>query len=162
MFVQDFIVIERPYPDVWRAVASDPSGILGGSTADASEQVVSLRARVGPARTPDRLQRTVELAVGAVRHSGDATLVGFSWESDGVLGGLFPHFDGDLEVAPFGPDATELSVRGRYDPPGGSVGRNLDRMMLHRLAESTVRAFLGGLAARLVAPPTVPEPNHHQ
>lgn len=159
MFVQDFTVIQRPCSDVWRAVVSDPSGILGDSTAEASEEVASLRARVGPSGTPDLLQRTVELSVGPVRHRGDVTLVAFSWESDGLLGALFPHFDADLEVAPFGADATELSVRGRYDPPGGRVGRNLDRMVLHRLAESTVRAFLGSLSSRLLEPATDPKSN---
>ena len=140
-------------------MAADPAGILGVSTAEASEEVALLRARVGPSRSPDLLQRTVEVSVGPVRHSGEATLVAFSWESDGVLGALFPHFDGDLELAPFGLDATELTVRGRYDPPGGSVGHKLDRVVLHRLAESTVRAFLGGIASRLLSPDAAPRSN---
>ncbi len=152
MFVQDFIVVERPCSEVWRAIVSDAAGILGASTREASEDMALLEARVGPVGVPELLRRTVELSVGPVRHGGDATLIAFSWESDGALGALFPHFDADLEVAPFGVDATELSVRGSYDPPGGRVGRNLDRMVLHRLAESTIRAFLGRLATRLVPP----------
>jgi hypothetical protein len=156
VLVQDFIVIERPYEQTCRALVANPAGILGASTVEASKQVASLRPRVGPSGAPEVLQRRVELSVGPVRHSGDATLVAFSWESDGVLGALLPHFEGDLEVAPLGLDTTELTIRGRYDPPGGSIGQKLDRVVLHRLAESTVRAFLGDIAARLLDPDPVP------
>ncbi|MDA8063515.1 MAG: hypothetical protein M0T80_14010 [Actinomycetota bacterium] len=149
MFVQDFIVVDRPCPDVAETVVARAAEILGASTGEASDRGASLLAKVGPGHTPEVLRRTVELSVGPVRHNADTTLIALSWEADGTLGALFPNFDADLEVAPLGPGMTELSLRGRYDPPGGRIGRSIDRAVLHRIAESTVRALLESVAARL-------------
>jgi uncharacterized membrane protein len=55
---------------------------------------------------------------------------------------LFPALDADLEVAALGPSRTQLSISARYRPPGGPVGRALDRALLHRVAEATVKDFL--------------------
>ncbi|MGO9657576.1 MAG: hypothetical protein ACLQVK_05935 [Acidimicrobiales bacterium] len=67
-------------------------------------------------------------------------------------GSLFPALDADLELCPLGESQTELTLRGRYQPPGGALGRRIDQLLLHRLADATVRAFVTSLAARLAAP----------
>ena len=46
-----------------------------------------------------------------------------------------------------------MRFSGSYDPPLGSVGRQLDRLLLHQLAEVTVRALLRQLVAALLAEP---------
>src|SRR5664280_3824566 len=73
---------------------------------------------------------------------------------------LFPVMEADLEIAPLGASESQLRLSGSYDPPLGPVGRQLDRLLLHQLAEATVRALLSQLvAALLVAPaPDVVEP----
>jgi hypothetical protein len=38
---------------------------------------------------------------------------------------------------------------GRYVPPLGPLGREVDRMLLHRLAEASVRALLSRVVERL-------------
>jgi hypothetical protein len=38
---------------------------------------------------------------------------------------------------------------GRYDPPLGAFGREIDRMLLHRLAEASVRFLLTRIAQRV-------------
>jgi hypothetical protein len=60
----------------------------------------------------------------------------------------------DLEVAPLDENLTQLTLRGRYEPPLGAVGRRIDRLLMHRVAEASVRAFLG----RLVSTLSVTEP----
>jgi hypothetical protein len=57
--------------------------------------------------------------------------------------------EGDLELAPFGPGVTHLAMSGRYTPPFGSVGEALDRAMLNRVAEATVRDFVQRVAERI-------------
>jgi hypothetical protein len=49
---------------------------------------------------------------------------------------------GDLELAPFGPGASHLAMSGRYTPPYGAIGQALDRALLNRVAEATVRDFV--------------------
>ena len=50
--------------------------------------------------------------------------------------------EADLEVAALGPDRTQLSISGRYRTPLGLLGRAMDRALLHRVAEATVKDFL--------------------
>jgi hypothetical protein len=44
---------------------------------------------------------------------------------------------------------TQLTLRGRYEPPLGTLGRQIDRLLLHRVAEATVRSFMRRLAESL-------------
>jgi hypothetical protein len=48
-----------------------------------------------------------------------------------------------------GPDQIMLTLMGRYEPPLGAVGRGLDRLVLHRIAEACIRSFLRRTAANL-------------
>jgi len=66
---------------------------------------------------------------------------------------LFPVMEADLEIAPLGEHESQLRLSGSYDPPLGPVGRRLDRLLLHQLAEATVRALLGQLVAALLVEP---------
>ena len=43
----------------------------------------------------------------------------------------------------------KLSVSARYRTPMGAVGRMLDRALLHRVAEATVKDFLDRVGERL-------------
>jgi hypothetical protein len=57
--------------------------------------------------------------------------------------------EGDIELAPFGPGASHLAMSGRYTPPYGGIGQALDRALLHRVAEATVRDFVQRVAERI-------------
>jgi len=56
--------------------------------------------------------------------------------------GLFPSLDADLEVSPLGPSTTHLAISARYVPPLGALGRMVDRAILFRVAEATLKDFL--------------------
>jgi len=150
VFVQDFLVIAQPYEQVLSLLEQPqgPDALLGVALEGARAEGESLRAKVGPARWPAVFSKTVEIRSGPLRHHGDSALVPFHWAAPEALS-LFPRVDADLEVAPFGPVQTQVVLRARYEPPGGALGRSLDRVLLHRLAESTLRAFLVGVCATL-------------
>jgi hypothetical protein len=75
------------------------------------------------------------------------------WEATGPSGGLFPVLDADLTVAPYGERITILAIAGAYRPPLGAAGAALDRAILHRMAEATIRAFLAQVARRITGQP---------
>lgn len=160
MFVQDFAVVERPFDEVAARFDGDRAAVLAGAFAAVRLEGERLRLRVGLAGWPSAFAKTVELTPGPVRELGDGLLVAFRWEAVGSSNSLFPRLDADLQVAPFGTDQTVVTLRGRYEPPAGQLGRLADQLVLHRLAESTMRAFLAGVCARLVsaAPDAPAEP----
>ena len=41
-----------------------------------------------------------------------------------------------------GEDRTQLAISARYRPPLGVLGRTVDRVLLHRVAEATVKDFI--------------------
>ena len=74
------------------------------------------------------------------------------WEATGAGGALFPVLDADLTLVPDG-EGTVLCLAGAYRPPLGSLGQALDRAILHRVADATIRTFLTRVAAQLADPP---------
>jgi hypothetical protein len=141
MFIQDFRIVDRPFKDFAEAVESAGGTLLGEALDLTRKEGERLQARVAPATWPSALAKTVTIEPGPVRRFGDGILVAFSWEARGAES-LMPRLYADLEVAPFGADQAALELRGWYEPPARFFGRMADKLLLHRLAESTVRAFL--------------------
>ncbi len=76
------------------------------------------------------------------------TTVPIVWEATGPTA-LFPKMEGSLIVAAVGPDLTQLAFRGSYDPPLGAIGRALDKVLMHRVAESSVKGFVDRIGGAL-------------
>jgi hypothetical protein len=148
VFVQDFMIVERRCHELVAELEGGAGVLFRQSLGEAEADLDRLRLKVGPENWPVLLAKTVEVQFGPVRSHGDVTLLAFSWQATGS-GSLFPALDADLELSPLGEGRTELTLRGRYQPPGGALGRRIDELLLHRLADATVRAFLSSLAARL-------------
>jgi hypothetical protein len=72
--------------------------------------------------------------------------VPITWVATGARG-LFPRLEGEMVVSEVGPELTQLIFRGSYDPPLGLVGEALDKILLHRLAEASVKHFVDGVIA---------------
>ena len=49
-------------------------------------------------------------------------------------------------VATVGPELSQIAMRGTYSPPLGPLGRALDRAVLHRVAEASVKGFVDRVA----------------
>ncbi len=152
MFLLDFIDVNRPL-ELLRTDFGDDGRWLAPLANEAQQDGTALLARIGPTWVPTRLGREVSIALGRWRARENSIAVPIRWEAI-EAGRLFPILDGDLELAPLGPDRCRLILAASYIPPFGippfgSFGRVLDRALLHRMADSTARAFLGRLAERL-------------
>ncbi|MCU1493620.1 MAG: hypothetical protein JWO62_1384 [Acidimicrobiaceae bacterium] len=148
MFIQDFQIIERRYDELVVALTAKAQALLGDALDTARFEGERLRVKVGPPGWPALVGKTVKIRPGRLRAHGDGVLLAFSWEAHGGAS-LFPRLDADLAVAPLGMGQTQIVLRARYEPPGGALGRNVDRLLLHRVAESTLRAFLERLCSGL-------------
>ncbi|MBF6558192.1 MAG: hypothetical protein IVW52_18970 [Acidimicrobiales bacterium] len=148
MFVQDFKIIDRPYDEVEAMLRTSIGEHLGAALDSTRAEGERLQLKVCPAGWPAPLAKTVGLHPGPLRAQGDGELLAFSREAQGGAS-LFPRLDADLEVSPFGTDQTTLALRGRYEPPAGTLGLRADELLLHRLAGPTLRAFLDGVCANL-------------
>ena len=107
-----------------------------------------LRASITVGKGPAALAKTVRLGIGEPSTIDQEISIPIVWEASGPTG-LFPKMEGHLIFATIGPEYTQLSFRGSYDPPMGAIGRAFDKVLMHRLAESSVKGFVDRIAAAL-------------
>jgi hypothetical protein len=134
--------VELPMPsDRAEAVLADGSvAWLPGMAEAANQRGDALLAEVGFGEDV-RIARRVAIDLGTPIRMPTKTVVPLQWRSaEGP--GSFPSLDADLEIAPLGPETTQLAVSARYVPPLGRLGRAIDRAVLHRVAEATIKDFL--------------------
>lgn len=156
MFARYFVELPIPAEDVERALARDPRAWLPGLAERAHHRGDLLLAEVGFGEVV-RVKRTVVVELGQPVRSGSKTVFPLGWAASG-RGGLFPSLDADLEVAPLRPGRTQLAMSARYVPPFGTVGRVIDRAVLSRVAEATLKDFLDRAAEALMGTREVPAP----
>jgi hypothetical protein len=149
MFARYFVELPIPADDVEHALSRDPRRWLPGLAEQANFKGDRLLAEVGVGGTIG-LHRTVIIELGPMVHATSKSFFPLRWTASGHPG-LFPALDADIEVAPMGPDRAQLAMSARYVPPLGAVGRTIDRALLSRVAEATVKDFLDRVADAILS-----------
>ena len=143
MFVYYFVHVERPFEEIEPQVLRMLPGLRGWAN-DAYREGEHLYARIG---TPKgRFAKTIEMAVGEPVRGASETWIPIEWEATGTPR-LFPRMQADIVVARVGTELTQIALRGSYRVPLGKVGAAIDRTLLHRIAEASVKAFVDRIAS---------------
>ncbi len=95
------------------------------------------------------LASMVLFSLGEPRPTKTGSVYPLSWRATGASR-LFPRLTGELELADMGPMIL-ITLRGTYDPPLGPLGRLVDRALLGRVADATVKAWVDQLSEELLA-----------
>ena len=148
MFVRYYLDIVASFHDVEGAILDDPETWVPGLLRAAEHGGQHLLAEVGFAVDTRRIDKQVQIELGAPIRTPSKTVLPMTWRATRPEG-LFPHLDADIEVASLGADRTQLSISARYRAPMGALGRMLDRALLHRVAEATVKDFLDRVGDQL-------------
>jgi hypothetical protein len=141
MFIRYYLDLEIPFEDVERALVSAPGEWVPGLVRDAGDRADRLLTEVGFEVSDERIDKQVEIGFSTPFRLPQKTLLPIWWRATAPEQ-LFPALEADIEVAALGPNRTQLAMSARYRPPMGTVGRILDRTLLHRVAEATVKDFL--------------------
>lgn len=150
MFVRYYLELPLPASRVEQALLGHPGGWLSALADTAQQRGDGLLAQVGVGPLGQRLTRRVTITLGSPVRFPSMTSLPLTWEPVGSQG-LLPRLEADLEIGPLGEERTQLAVSARYRPPLGAVGRTLDRVLLHRVAEATVKDFLDRVGAAITA-----------
>jgi hypothetical protein len=148
VFVKYYTHLERAFSEL--ASAFTAQDVLSNEWAiDAYRDGERLTTRIGMGGVGAPLiAKTVELHLEDRRASAEKVTLSISWIATGPTA-LFPRMDADLSIEPLGGDLTQLSFQGSYKPPSGAPGLLLDRWVLHRVAEATVKNLVDRLARAL-------------
>lgn len=148
MFVKYYTHVERSFPELLPAFTPRDLPLAERASdayRNAEPLTVSLAVDRGGAIAKEVTIEIKDQSSGP----GHATLA-LSWTASKVAA-LFPRMDADLRLQPLGPDLTQLSFEGSYQPPFGFPGDIIDRWFLHRVAEACVKNFVDGVARDLEA-----------
>jgi len=141
MFVYYYIHVERPFEEVEPALLRMIPGLRGWAE-DAYRDGEHLRTRVG---TRGGILAKSEVTAGSPVRGASETWIPIRWEATGAPS-LFPSLEADVIAAHVGSSLTQIALRGTYQAPFGRVGDALDRALLHRIAEASVKAFVDRIA----------------
>ncbi len=136
MFVQYYGLVERSFSDVEADLLS-----IGKALAESADvayrhgEGLLVRLRGGA------IAKTVMLDLRMPVRGASLTTLPLEWWATGTPA-LFPKMEAELTVADLGDSLTQVQFQGTYQPPLGSVGRILDRAVLHRFAEVSVKDFV--------------------
>jgi hypothetical protein len=140
MFARYFVELPVDPHRVGRVLTDAPADWLSGLASEATHRGDTLLADVGfGARVLVARQVAVEL--GAPVHIAGKMVLPLRWMPTGAPG-LFPALEADLQVASLGSNRTQLAMSARYAPPLGPTGHAIDRPILYRVAEATLKDFL--------------------
>jgi hypothetical protein len=111
-----------------------------------------LRTRVGPGG--GSVAKEVRLEIGSAEIHRSGLIYPLKWSATGAEL-LFPRLSAELILSHVGRDQTRITLDGTYQPPLGSLGKVVDRVLLRKVAESTVKTWVDHLAASLITQHTV-------
>ena len=151
MFVRYYLELPLPVAEVERALVSSPTGWLSAMAGEGQARGDGLLGEVGVGPLAARLRRQVRVQLGEPVRFPSMTSLPLTWEPVG-LEGVLPRLDADLELGSLGEGRTQLAISARYRPPLGVVGQTLDRVLLHRVAEATLKDFLDRLGQSILSP----------
>ncbi|MGB9111702.1 MAG: hypothetical protein WCF24_03135 [Acidimicrobiales bacterium] len=147
IFLEDYIDVPMHLAAIEQRFLAG-GGWLAPFANSAEHEGEALLMRLGPAWGGGRIAREVRVRIRGTRTRGEANVISLTWV-DAQRPGLFPVLDGDLELAPVGDESCRLTLSATYTPPLGDFGADLDRAVLHHVAQSTVRSFLCQVAKTL-------------
>jgi len=153
MFVSD----ERVLPVSFDEASARLSRLIrGDQLLGLSENVyqdgVDYLVRVGPLGAVPGASRLVRVRFAEPVLRPGMMSVGLRWEATGVTGALFPALDADIRLSDEDDDGVRVALTGSYRPPLGALGTELDRLVLHTVATTTIRTLLARIAAVLEGP----------
>jgi len=141
MFLRSYVELKLPIAEVEAALLRTPAEWIPGLASSAEQHGHELLGEVGFPVGGRQVGKQVAIELGPPVRTPGRTWLPITWRATGPRG-IFPTLEGELEVAAIGSHLTQVGLSARYKPPFGLLGESLDRALLHRVAEATIRDFV--------------------
>jgi hypothetical protein len=152
--VRCYDYVNQSYAKVRDALAGDVVKVLQAATQSASARAhdvaVALRVDLAGVEVSKDVTVTAKTRKESTRgvRKVPTTCIDLEWKATRTPR-LFPVMHGELLIYPLTATETQLEFDGRYAPPLGPLGRAVNALLGHRIAEASVHRFLTDLAAYL-------------
>lgn len=146
--------VNHPYERVRHALRQDALTVFQSATKATASRAQSiaaeLRVDIGGIGIKTDIKIFVKNVDEKVLHavSTPATRLLLEWEA-ATMPRLFPLMKAELSIYPLTPTETQLDFSGLYEPPFGPVGKAMNSIVGHRIAEVSVHRFINEVAGYL-------------
>ena len=152
--IRCFDYVNHPYEQVRDALVADAPAVFQAATKAAAARAQSvaseLRVNIGGIgiatdisisvkKTEERISETASIPI---------TRLQLEWEA-ATMPGLFPFMRAELDIYSLTTTETQLDFFGVYEAPLGQVGKALNAMVGHSIAEAAVHRFVNDVAGYL-------------
>ena len=152
--IRCFDYVNHPYAPVRDALAANALEVFRSATHAAASRAHSVASQLRVDVGGIEVGADIEISVREMdQHPADATFspwtcLQLEWEA-AKRPHLFPFMRAELRIYPLTASETQLDFSGCYEPPLGAVGRVMDALVGHRVAEASVHRFVTDVAAYL-------------
>jgi hypothetical protein len=146
--------VNHPYEQVRDALSQNALAIFQSATKAAASRAQSIAAELHVDIGIVGVQADITISVKHVEEkvldamSTPATRLLLEWEAESMPR-LFPLMKAELSIYPLTATETQLDFLGVYEPPFGAVGKAMNAIAGHRIAEVSVHRFIKDVAAYL-------------
>src|ERR1017187_9491115 len=146
--------VNHPYEQVRDALSQDALTVFQSATKAAASRAQSIAAELHVDIGGIGVQADIRISVKNVEEkvlepmSTPATRLQLEWEA-ATMPRLFPLMKAELSIYPLTATETQLDFLGLYEPPFGAVGKAMNVIVGHRIAEVSVHRFISDVAGYL-------------
>ncbi len=152
--IRSYDYVNHPYERVRAALTQDALTVFQAATKAATSRAHSVAAELHVDFGGVAVSTDIRIFVKSIENkvadssSGPETRLQLEWEA-AVTPRLFPFMKAELSIYPLTSTETQLDFLGVYEPPLGAVGKTMNAIAGHRIAEASVHRFVGDVAGYL-------------
>ena len=146
--------VNHPYERVRDELKQNALTVFQSATKTAASRAQSVAAELRVDFAGIGVKSDIKIDVKRIdeKAAGSASIpntkLRLQWEA-ARMPRLFPLMQGELSVYPLTATETQLDFSGVYKPPFGTVGKTVNAIVGHRIAEASVHRFVGEVAGYL-------------
>ena len=154
--------VNHPYEQVRDALSKDARAVFQSATKAAASRAQSIASELRIDIGGIGIEADIRVSVKKIEvrpratMSRPATRLQLEWRAARTPR-LFPLMKADLSIYPLTATETQLDFKGLYEPPLGLLGKAVNAMVGHRIAEVSVHRFVSNVAQYLRKNPSLGE-----
>jgi len=152
--IRSYDYVNHPYGRVRDALSQDTLTVFQAATKAAASRAQSVAAELHVDFGGIGVKTDINISVKSVEESLvdlasiPITRLQLEWEA-ATAPRLFPFMKAELSIYPLTSTETQLDFFGVYEPPFGAVGKTMNAIAGHRIAEASVHRFVNDVAGYL-------------
>jgi len=151
--IRSYDYVNRPYERVRDALRQNALTVFQSATKAAASRAQSIAAELHVDFGGIGVKTDINISVKNIEEIVDATSTPttrllLEWEA-ATVPRLFPLMKGELSLYPLTSTETQLDFSEFYEPPFGAVGRTMNAIVGHRIAEVSVHRFVSDVGGYL-------------